>query len=53
VIVGCVTETGEQGTNLARSTVLRAGWPVDVPGVTLKPLLLVGSAGGELRRAWR
>jgi acetyl-CoA acetyltransferase family protein len=35
VIVGCVTETGEQGTNIARSTVLAAGWPVDIPGVTL------------------
>jgi acetyl-CoA acetyltransferase family protein len=35
VIVGCVTETGEQGSNLARSAVLAAGWPVDVPGVTL------------------
>jgi acetyl-CoA acyltransferase len=35
VIVGCVTETGEQGANLARSAVLAAGWPVDVPGVTL------------------
>jgi acetyl-CoA acyltransferase len=35
VIVGCVTETGEQGANLARSAVLAANWPVDVPGVTL------------------
>jgi acetyl-CoA acetyltransferase family protein len=35
VIVGCVTETGEQGANLARSAVLAAGWPVEVPGVTL------------------
>src|SRR5262245_62165015 len=35
VVVGCVTETGEQGANLARSTVLAAGWPVEVPGVTL------------------
>jgi acetyl-CoA acetyltransferase family protein len=35
VIVGCVTETGEQGANVARSAVLAAGWPVDVPGVTL------------------
>ena len=35
VIIGCVTETGEQGSNLARSTVLAAGWPVEVPGVTL------------------
>jgi acetyl-CoA acyltransferase len=35
VVIGCVTETGEQGSNLARSTVLAAGWPVEVPGVTL------------------
>jgi acetyl-CoA acetyltransferase family protein len=35
VVVGCVTETGEQGTNLARGAVLAAGWPIDVPGVTL------------------
>ncbi|HVO24381.1 MAG TPA: thiolase family protein [Candidatus Margulisiibacteriota bacterium] len=35
VVVGCVTETGEQGTNLARSAVLAAGWPIEVPGVTL------------------
>jgi acetyl-CoA acyltransferase len=35
VVVGCVTETGEQGTNIARGAVLAAGWPVEVPGVTL------------------
>jgi len=35
VVMGCVTETGEQGTNIARGAVLAAGWPVDVPGVTL------------------
>jgi acetyl-CoA acyltransferase len=35
VVVGCVTETDEQGTNIARGAVLAAGWPVDVPGVTL------------------
>src|SRR5690242_11092680 len=35
VVVGCVTETGEQGTNIARGTVLAAGWPIEVPGVTL------------------
>jgi acetyl-CoA acetyltransferase family protein len=35
VVVGCVTETGEQGTNIARGALLAAGWPVDVPGVTL------------------
>ena len=35
VVVGCVTETDEQGTNIARGAVLAAGWPIDVPGVTL------------------
>ena len=35
VVVGCVTETGEQGTNIARGAVLAAGWPIEVPGVTL------------------
>ena len=35
VVVGCVTQTAEQGTNLARSAVLAAGWPIEVPGTTL------------------
>jgi acetyl-CoA acyltransferase len=35
VIIGCVTETDEQGSCVARSAVLAAGWPTDVPGVTL------------------
>jgi acetyl-CoA acyltransferase len=35
VVVGCVTETAEQGTNIARCAVLAAGWPIEVPGTTL------------------
>jgi acetyl-CoA acyltransferase len=35
VIWGCVTPLGDQGANLARLTVLKAGFPVQVPGVTL------------------
>jgi acetyl-CoA C-acetyltransferase len=35
VIVGCVSQVGEQGANLARNAVLTAGWPLAVPGVTL------------------
>ena len=35
VVIGCVTETDEQGSCVARSAVLGAGWPIDVPGVTL------------------
>ena len=35
VVIGCVTETDEQGACVARSAVLGAGWPIEVPGVTL------------------
>lgn len=35
VIWGCVTPIGDQGANLARLAALKAGFPVQVPGVTL------------------
>ncbi|BAH40286.1 MAG TPA: acetyl-CoA C-acyltransferase [Gemmatimonas aurantiaca] len=35
VILGCVTQAGEQGANIARHAVLTAGWPVSVPATTL------------------
>jgi acetyl-CoA acyltransferase len=35
VIWGCVTQVGDQGANLARLAVLKAGFPVHVPAVTL------------------
>jgi len=35
VIWGCVTPIGDQGANLARLAILKAGFPVRVPGVTL------------------
>ncbi|HEY9897992.1 MAG TPA: acetyl-CoA C-acetyltransferase [Pantanalinema sp.] len=35
VIVGCVSQVGVQGANLARNAVLTAGWPHEVTGVTL------------------
>ena len=35
VIFGCVTPIGEQGANIARMAVLKAGFPVEVPAVTL------------------
>jgi acetyl-CoA acyltransferase len=35
VVWGCVTPIGDQGANLARLSVLRAGFPVHVPAVTL------------------
>ena len=35
VVWGCVTPVGDQGANLARLSVLKAGFPAHVPAVTL------------------
>ncbi len=35
VIMGCVSQVGEQTFNIARNAVLGASWPESVPGVTL------------------
>jgi acetyl-CoA acyltransferase len=35
VIWGCVTQLGDQSGNVGRFAVLAAGWPDDVPGVTI------------------
>ncbi|HLE14279.1 MAG TPA: thiolase family protein [Anaerolineales bacterium] len=35
VIWGCVTPMGDQGANVARLAVLKAGFPIQVPAVTL------------------
>ncbi|ACU53056.1 acetyl-CoA acetyltransferase [Acidimicrobium ferrooxidans DSM 10331] len=35
VIMGCVSQVGEQGINVARNAVLAAGFPESVPGTTV------------------
>ncbi len=35
VMVGCVSQAGEQGANIARNAVLAAGWPDEISGVSL------------------
>jgi acetyl-CoA acyltransferase len=35
VILGCVTQVGEQSLNVARNAVLAAGWPDSVPATTI------------------
>lgn len=35
VLWGCVTPVGDQGANLARLAVLKAGFPVEVPAITM------------------
>jgi acetyl-CoA acetyltransferase family protein len=38
VVLGCATQTGEQGVNIARNAALAAGFPVRVPGTTVTRL---------------
>ncbi|MGI9584416.1 MAG: thiolase family protein [Acidimicrobiia bacterium] len=35
VVMGCVSQVGEQTWNIGRNAVLGAGWPETVPGVTI------------------
>jgi acetyl-CoA acyltransferase len=35
VAIGCVTQIGDQSTNIARFATLAAGWPEAIPGVTI------------------
>jgi len=35
VIMGCVSQVGEQGANVARHVLLQAGFPVTIPGTTV------------------
>ncbi|ALV46890.1 acetyl-CoA acetyltransferase [Arthrobacter alpinus] len=36
VMWGCVGQAGEQASNIARNSVLSAGWPESVPGTTIE-----------------
>ena len=38
VVMGCVTQVGEQGLNIARNASLAAGYPVDVTGTSVNRL---------------
>lgn len=35
VVFGCVTQIGEQSANVARTSLLGAGWPETIPGLTI------------------
>ena len=34
-VIGCVTQTGEQGANIAKLALVRAGWHDSVPGLSI------------------
>ena len=35
LVLGCVTQMGEQGGNIAKTSLLYAGWPDRIPGLTI------------------
>ena len=42
VILGCAQPEGEQAWDVARWAILRAGWPVEIPGATINRLCSSG-----------
>ncbi len=44
VAVGCAEPVGSQGANVARAAVVRAGWPLTVPAVTIDQAEVAGLA---------
>ena len=58
VILGCAEPAGQQGMNVARVALLRAGLPVTVPGTTVNRFCSSGLQAAEevpggLQVAWR
>lgn len=51
VILGCVTQTDEQGGNIARAATLLAGWDVAVPGLTINRFCASGIEAVSLAAA--
>ena len=49
VVVGCVSQAGDQGACIARNAVLLAQWPQEVTGVSLNRFCGSGLAGREFR----
>lgn len=46
VVWGCVSQVGDQSSNIGRYAVLAAGWPESIPGTT------VNRACGSTSRRW-
>ena len=52
VVIGCVTQTGEQGACIARFAALQAGWHFDAPGVTMNRFCGSGLEAVNTAAAW-
>ena len=47
VIIGAVSQSGEQGANIARNAVLAAGWPIEVGAASADHLARISERGIE------
>lgn len=57
IVLGCVTQTGDQGADIAKTAAMLAGWDDDVAGVTLNRfcasgLEAVNMAAMKVRSGW-
>lgn len=57
VIIGCAMPEGEQGMNIARVALLRAGLPIEVPGMTVNRfcssgLQTLASGAAQIAAGW-
>jgi acetyl-CoA C-acetyltransferase len=57
VIIGCVAQTGEQGTCIARFAAIEAGYPYQIPGMTVSRfcssgLQTVNQAAAQIIAGW-
>jgi len=57
VVIGCAFPEGEQGMNVARLAALRAGLPVEVPGMTMNRfcssgLQTLASGAAQIQAGW-
>ena len=57
VLIGCVTPVGDQGFNIAKTTLLHAGWDSDVSGMQLNRfcasgLEAINLAAMKIRSGW-
>ena len=50
-VIGCATQTNEQGANIARTATMLANWPGHVPGVTVNRFCASGIAAVNMAAA--
>ena len=50
-LFGCVTQVGDQGSNIGKVALMRAGWPATVPGATINRFCASGLSAVNIMAA--